>query len=53
VGGASSEKYAITQLITSGKRLVPLLSWVSTLPKKKKKKKGKLPRKTKKIFYIL
>lgn len=36
-GGASGEKYAITQLITSGKRLVPLLSWVTYFTKKKKK----------------
>lgn len=36
-GGASSEKYAITQLITSGKRLVPLLSWVTYFTKKKKR----------------
>jgi len=36
-GGASSEKYAITQLITPGKRLVPLLSWVTYFTKKKKR----------------
>jgi hypothetical protein len=35
-GGACSEIYAITQLITSWKRLVPLPSWVMyALPKKK------------------
>ena len=47
-GGASSEKYAIIQLITTGKRLVPLLSWVTYFTKKKK---GILPREAHVLFY--